>query len=174
MKTKLMLFLMIATVLSLSLTAQSAGFAPAYIAAGGGYSDTSKAGFAWVASAKRTGVLNGTFPVYSYSEVRGYRFRDEAGTYRNATDFTTGFLFPFYAKTLLGFNVKLAVDGNIGLSTAPANVGYTVGAKVVAAVGRPAWKKWGFVVSADPRRSSITGVQASQISAGVTLALNGL
>jgi len=146
-------------------------FAPAYIFAGPGHSDTIPV-FASAGYAKKTGEFNvagpNKFPIYTYGEVRAYR---QEG--KQITDFLGGVLLPFYAKRLAGFDIKLAIGGNAGVSTSAANIGYSLGAKVVADVTRAAWKTRGFYVAANPTRSSIGGVHASEASAGVRISFAG-
>lgn len=152
-------------------------FAKAYLAGGGGINDTSQ-NYMWAAYAKRTGLFNGStnFPTFSYSECRAYRFPFGKNATAGSTDCSTGLLFPFYERDFFSgkVHVRLAVDGNVGVSaTSTGNVGYTVGSKVVADVSRSASSKWGIVTSVSPSRSSVAGVSPHPLAFGVRLAFNG-
>lgn len=168
---RLSMILVMTIMVSIGAVAQDDGpvFAPAYLFGGAGHSDAAKV-FMVAGYARKTALFNGStnFPTYNYWSCQAYRA--EA---RQFTDCSTGLLYPFYAKRLLGFDVKLAVAGDVGLSTAPGNVGYSIGARVVADIGRSAWKNWGFFISADPHKSSIGGVETKRVVAGARLAFGG-
>jgi hypothetical protein len=147
------------------------GLDKAFLALGGGFNDVTRKPFAWAAYARQLNTTNADkFPIYTYSGVRAYRFGLGDA---QATDFTQGVLFPFYDKNFGKVRVTLAVEGNLGVSTTASNVGYTLGAKAVARVGLARGGRWSVVVFADPNRSSVSGVHATQAGFGVAYGFNG-
>lgn len=160
-------------------------FANAYLTLGVGLDGTSGVdkGYGYAAYAKKVSMFNGStnFPVYWYSEAKAYSFQALKGFIRNvpittttqAIDFTTGFLYPFYGRKLGGFNVLLAINGNIGPTVAGPNVGWTIGAKVIGNVNRDSWKHWSITGSVSPSKSSIAGTHLTQYAIGPTYSFAG-
>ena len=166
---KRLIFLLLAAVMTVPAVSQDT-YSPHSLIGGVGYSDTSH-GFARVEYVRQTSLTNGSFPVFQYYRAQAYRLptRDELKSLTfQATDFSTGFLFPFLDKSYKDLRVVLSIDGGIGVSTtSTGNVGYTAGADVSADLYFAKLPRWGIRVAANPNRSSVAGVHASHAFAGI-------
>lgn len=175
-KLALLLFI---SIIALALPVRAQQFAPAYLTAGPGYGDNSKL-FGMVGYLRQTEVLGKDvtpFPYYRSLKIRLYRFPtiQELRTLDlQAIDTTWGYMFPFYNKRLLGFDVMIAVEGDGGLTSVPEknSFGYTVGSMFLAKVTRPDWK-WSLGISANPTKSSVGGVHADQVMVNLMYGFNG-
>lgn len=148
---------------------------PAFLSAFGGYdSGNGSKGFAGVGYAHKTGIDAGTGkPVYSYTEAVTYRVPGRTALQNfQATQITSGALYTFYDKKLASLRVTLAVAGDVGVSTTAQNVGFVLGAKVVARIA-PVRSKWGLLVSADPNRTTAAGINATRVVGGLSYSFNG-
>lgn len=134
------------------------------------------------AYAQKTRIFNGTdnFPVYSYSQVRGFGCRFQTATglskVQICTDYTTGLLFPVYDRLFFDGNLRItpAVVGQGGVTQAPNNVGYVIGADVLLHVNLP--KKmphWGVALFSNVSHSSVGGITATKAGAYVAFSFPG-